>query len=83
LTVEHGENDSDAKQLAHSPAAVDVRRQVTTKSNGADFRGVGDGDCLEDAPGDAAENLGSEKRLDILGHEEESDETREPDQAGE
>lgn len=70
VTLQHGHQDPNPNLLAQSPAKVDVRRQVAPERDGADLGGVGDSEGLEDAPGHAAEDLGGEQRLDVLGGEE-------------
>lgn len=70
VALEHGAQHADANLLTEAPAEVDVGGEVAAEGDGADLGGVGDGERLEDAPGDAAEDLGGEERLDVLGREE-------------
>lgn len=83
VAVEHGEQDANANLLAETPAKVDIGGQVAAQSNRADLGGVGDGQSLEDAPGDAAEDLGSQQSLDVGRGEEQGDECGNEEEAAE
>lgn len=76
-------NDStDADKLTESPACVDIRSQVPTKGDGADFRSIRNRDCLEDTPGYTTQNLGDLQVNDVLCCEEYGDEASNQRQAG-
>jgi len=44
LAVEHGPDDSNANLLTQTPAEIDVCREISPESDGADFRSVSDCD---------------------------------------
>jgi hypothetical protein len=50
LSAGHGLDDSNGNELSKTPAEVDVSGKVSSKSDGADFGGVSDGQSLEDTP---------------------------------
>lgn len=83
VPLQHAHQDANTNLLSQPPAEVDVRRQVPPQRDGAHLGGVGDGEGLEDAPGDAAEDLGGEQGLDVLGGEEDGGEGGDEDEAGE
>ena len=78
----HGLDHPHPDQLSQPPAEVDIGGQISAQRNGADLGRVGDGQRLEDAPGDTREDLGGEQRLHVGGGEEDcgprgdQDETR-------
>lgn len=81
VALQHGVDDADANLLAEAPAEVDVGGQVAAQGDGAHFRGVRDSDGLEDAPGDAAQDLGDQQRLDVGRGEEDGREGGDQDEA--
>jgi hypothetical protein len=75
ISVNHGMNDSDTDLLTESPAKVDICREISSKGNRTNFRGICDADGLENAPWDTTEDFGSQQGLHVLRHEEQSDES--------
>jgi hypothetical protein len=60
--------------------------EISTERNRANLRRIGNGQGLEDTPGDTAENLGDLQGFDVLRREEDSredDDERETDHDGE
>ena len=51
VALQHGHDDSNANFLSHTPAKVDVGREVSTHGYGADLGGVCDAQSLKDTPG--------------------------------
>jgi hypothetical protein len=49
-SVQHGHDDADSDQLSKAPAEVYVSGQVASHGDGADLRGVSDGEGLENTP---------------------------------
>jgi hypothetical protein len=80
--VQHSLDDTATNDLAQAPAKVDVCSQVASESDGADLGRVGDGQGLEDAPRDPAQDLGDLQVNDGLRCEEDSDETADQHKAG-
>lgn len=74
IALQHGVNYANADFLTQTPAEVDISGEVTAESNGTDFRSVGDGESLEDTPGDTAEDFGSKQGLDVGSSEEDGGE---------
>jgi len=70
------DDGADTNQLTKAPAGVDVRRQIATKSHGADLRSVGDGEGLEHTPRNTTQNLSYLKMDDVLRREEDGCESR-------
>lgn len=81
VALQHGEDDSDANLLAETPAEVDVGGEVASEGDGTDFGGVGDGEGLEDAPGDSAQDLGDQQGFYIGRSEEDGCEGGDEDEA--
>lgn len=79
---QHGSNDTNTNQLTHSPACVDVRGEVAAQRDWADFRGVADGQGLEDTPRDTCYNVGYEQVDYALSHEEEGGDTDDDGETG-
>lgn len=82
VALQHGEDDSDTDFLAKTPAEVDVGGEVASQGDGTDFGGVGDGEGLEDAPRNTAQDLGDQQSLDIGRSEEDGREGGDHDEAG-
>lgn len=74
VTGKHRLDHTNTDELTETPADVDVGSQVTTQGNGDDFRGVGDGECLEDTPWNTGQNLANLEGNDGLRSEENGDE---------
>lgn len=72
---------ADTNKLTKAPAGVDIRSQVATEGDRADFRCIRDRNSLEDTPRYATQDLGDLEVDDILRREEYSHKTREQRQA--
>lgn len=80
VALQHGKDDANANLLAETPAEVDIGGEVASQRNGADFGGISYGDGLEDAPGDTAQDLGDQQRLNVGCGEEDGSESGDQDE---
>jgi hypothetical protein len=74
FTRENSTENTRRNELAHDPAEVHVRAEVSTQRYRTHFGGVGGGESLEDTPGDTAQDLTNEKCLHVVGEERDEDE---------
>jgi hypothetical protein len=79
---QHRFNNSNANNLTKTPAEIDIGGEVSTKSNGTDFRGVCDRESLENAPRNATQDLRNLQIDDTLSREENSRETNDENETG-
>lgn len=50
VPFQHRHDNTDSNFLTDTPAEIDVCCEVATHGDGADFRGICNGECLEDTP---------------------------------
>ena len=79
LNVHQPLEDTRRQQDADDPAHVDPRGHVVAQVGRADVGGVGDGECLEDAPGDTLDDTRGEEHGQTGGEEGDEDGADEED----